>query len=76
MCRFMNKLGRKNYVTPTSYLELIGSFKDLITAKQTSVMKQKTRYVTGLEKLAFAASQVDIFYNAMNKTIWNQTATK
>jgi len=51
-------LGRHTYITPTSYLELISSFKTLITQKQLSTMQSKQRYVTGLEKLAFAASAV------------------
>ena len=51
-------MGRKNYVTPTSYLELITAFKGLITSKQEATLKAKRRYVVGLEKLAFAASQV------------------
>ena len=51
-------MGRYTYMTPTSYLELIGSFKTLITQKQESTMKAKKRYIVGLDKLAFAASQV------------------
>jgi len=56
--RFREELGRHNYVTPTSYLELISSFKTLLHQKQTEVLKNKRRYEVGLEKLAFAASQV------------------
>ncbi|XP_041350374.1 dynein heavy chain 12, axonemal-like isoform X3 [Gigantopelta aegis] len=56
--RFLNELGRYNYVTPTSYLELINSFKTMLNKKQDETMKAKKRYVVGLEKLAFAASQV------------------
>ncbi|CAH1783738.1 unnamed protein product, partial [Owenia fusiformis] len=56
--KFLTNLGRYNYVTPTSYLELIASFKKLITEKQEETMKAKMRYVGGLEKLAFAATQV------------------
>ena len=56
--RFTEELGRRTYMTPTSYLELINSFKNLITMKQDSTMKAKKRYEVGLEKLAFAASQV------------------
>lgn len=56
--RFFSKLGRHNYVTPTSYLELIGAFKNLLGKKQDETMKAKRRYIVGLEKLAFAASQV------------------
>ena len=56
--RYVSQLGRHNYVTPTSYLELISSFKSLIGNKRGTVIKMKKRYEVGLEKLAFAASQV------------------
>ncbi|CAN0131382.1 unnamed protein product [Bubo scandiacus] len=52
------KLQRHNYVTPTSYLELISTFKSLLEKKRTKVMKRKRRYEVGLEKLNSAASQV------------------
>ena len=58
--RYLEELGRHNYVTPTSYLELIGSFKTLLSAKQEETMKAKRRYEVGLEKLAFASSQVRV----------------
>uniref|UniRef100_A0A3Q0KRH4 Dynein axonemal heavy chain 7 n=2 Tax=Schistosoma mansoni TaxID=6183 RepID=A0A3Q0KRH4_SCHMA len=56
--KFLMNLGRKTYVTPTSYLELIDSFQRLLTQKQNETMKAKMRYVNGLDKLAFAAEQV------------------
>lgn len=56
--RFLRELGRHNYVTPTSYLELINAFKNLLQQKQDETMKAKQRYLVGLEKLAFASSQV------------------
>ena len=56
--QYLVELGRHNYVTPTSYLELINSFKTLLGSKQDETLKAKRRYVVGLEKLAFAASQV------------------
>ena len=55
---FLAKLGRHNYVTPTSYLELISSFKKLLGASRGTIVKMKNRYVVGLDKLEFAASQV------------------
>ncbi|PWA31711.1 hypothetical protein CCH79_00006705 [Gambusia affinis] len=55
---FLNELGRTNYVTPTSYLELIGTFYQLLTQQRDTVMKAKQRYTNGLDKLAFAESQV------------------
>ena len=56
--RYYAILRRHNYVTPTSYLELILTFKNLLAKKRNEIMLLKQRYVTGLEKLAFAASQV------------------
>ncbi|CAG5865931.1 unnamed protein product, partial [Menidia menidia] len=56
--RFLSELQRHNYVTPTSYLELISTFKTLLKAKRMEVMKLKHRYEVGLEKLESAAEQV------------------
>ena len=58
--RFYNELQRHNYVTPTSYLELISTFKVLLSKKQNEVHKLKRRYEVGLEKLNSAASQVRV----------------
>lgn len=51
---------RFNYVTPTSYLQLINSFKGLLAKVRGQIMTKKNRYVNGLDKLADASSQVDI----------------
>uniref|UniRef100_A0A6Q2WX96 Dynein axonemal heavy chain 12 n=1 Tax=Esox lucius TaxID=8010 RepID=A0A6Q2WX96_ESOLU len=56
--KFLSELGRHNYVTPTSYLELIATFRQLLSQKRDTVMKAKKRYTNGLDKLAFAESQV------------------
>ncbi|XP_062316503.1 dynein axonemal heavy chain 12 [Osmerus eperlanus] len=56
--KFLSELGRHNYVTPTSYLELIAAFRQLLTKKRDTVMMAKRRYTNGLDKLAFAESQV------------------
>ncbi|XP_043934432.1 dynein axonemal heavy chain 12 [Protopterus annectens] len=56
--KFLQELGRHNYVTPTSYLELIAAFRQILTQKRDEVMKAKKRYTNGLDKLAFAESQV------------------
>ncbi|XP_056131285.1 dynein axonemal heavy chain 12 [Lampris incognitus] len=56
--KFLFDLGRHNYVTPTSYLELIAAFRLLLTQKRDTVMRAKKRYTNGLDKLAFAESQV------------------
>ncbi|XP_019392438.1 PREDICTED: dynein heavy chain 12, axonemal [Crocodylus porosus] len=56
--KFLQDLGRHNYITPTSYLELIAAFRQLLTQKRDTVMKAKKGYINGLDKLAFAESQV------------------
>ena len=55
---YFSTLRRYNYVTPTSYLELILTFKTLLTIKRNEVNTAKNRYVIGLQKLEFASSQV------------------
>ncbi|XP_009572642.1 PREDICTED: dynein heavy chain 7, axonemal-like, partial [Fulmarus glacialis] len=59
------ELQRHNYVTPTSYLELIFTFKSLLEKKRTKVMKRKRRYEVGLEKLNSAASQVALMQSEL-----------
>lgn len=51
-------LRRHNYVTPTSYLELILTFKALLNSKRLEIDTMRNRYLVGLQKLDFAASQV------------------
>ncbi|XP_042197106.1 dynein axonemal heavy chain 3 [Callorhinchus milii] len=58
--KYFSTLRRPNYVTPTSYLELIMTFKHLITVKRHEVELMKNRYLVGLEKLQFASSQVSV----------------
>ncbi|CAB0001089.1 unnamed protein product [Nesidiocoris tenuis] len=57
---FLNRTGRPTYVTPTSYLELINTFKFLLDKKREEVMMGKKRYEGGLERLANAAAQVAV----------------
>lgn len=58
--KFYNEQGRKNYVTPTSYLEMLRSFKILYKKTFVDITMQRDRYTTGLEKLEFAAGQVSV----------------
>ncbi|XP_026560379.1 dynein heavy chain 3, axonemal [Pseudonaja textilis] len=57
---YYNILRRHNYVTPTSYLELILTFKTLLNNKRHEVDMMRNRYLVGLQKLDFAASQVAV----------------
>ena len=55
---FLQSLRRHYYVTPTSYLELISTFKKLLSKKRTSVKQMKDKYDNGLTKLVETAKQV------------------
>ncbi|KAI3358460.1 hypothetical protein L3Q82_014895 [Scortum barcoo] len=57
---YFSRLRRHNYVTPTSYLELILTFKTLLNIKRNEVDTARNRYIVGLQKLEFAASQVSV----------------
>ncbi|GLC47993.1 hypothetical protein PLESTB_000047400 [Pleodorina starrii] len=55
---FKVQLGRHNYVTPTSYLELINTFRTLLDSKRAANRKAHSRYSVGLQKLESSAEQV------------------
>eukprot|EP00743_Colponemidia_sp_Colp-15_P006229 GILK01006701.1.p1 GENE.GILK01006701.1~~GILK01006701.1.p1 ORF type:complete len:1608 (-),score=254.94 GILK01006701.1:104-4669(-) len=55
---YRNDLRRYYYVTPTSYLELIATFKELLCHKRLEVSRIKSRYDAGLEKLAETSKQI------------------
>merc|ERR1711871_979064 len=56
---FLDRMRRNYYVTPTSYLSLISTFKDLLGAQREKVLTAKHRYDNGLSKLAETEAQVD-----------------
>ncbi|KAF4028544.1 Microtubule-binding stalk of dynein motor domain-containing protein [Phytophthora infestans] len=55
----VKSLRRYYYVTPTSYLELLNTFKKLLNNKCVEVMTMKQRYDNGLTKLMETAEQVE-----------------
>ncbi|KAJ3092439.1 Dynein heavy chain 3, axonemal [Quaeritorhiza haematococci] len=65
--KFYDNLRRHNYVTPTSYLELIQTYKSLLDVKRREVNSLKTRYEVGLEQLASAAAQVGTMQRELNE---------
>jgi dynein heavy chain len=65
--KFYSALRRYNYVTPTSYLELIQTYKELITRRRKEVNTTKSRYEMGLDQLASAASQVSSMQVELNE---------
>lgn len=58
--KYLRQLKRQNYVTPTSYLELIMAFKLSLSSRREAVLQEKNRYLTGLEKLEFAENNVSV----------------
>ncbi|XP_008197222.2 dynein axonemal heavy chain 3 [Tribolium castaneum] len=63
---FYREQKRRTYVTPTSYLELIQTFKSFYFLKVDQITTQKNRYETGLEKLDFAAGQVGLMQDELH----------
>ncbi|KAG1667277.1 hypothetical protein FOA52_012566 [Chlamydomonas sp. UWO 241] len=57
---FMRELQRPYYATPTSYLELIQTYKDLLGGKRKAVGTLKRRYEVGLDKLLAAEADVNV----------------
>uniref|UniRef100_A0A7S3ZAX1 AAA+ ATPase domain-containing protein n=1 Tax=Lotharella globosa TaxID=91324 RepID=A0A7S3ZAX1_9EUKA len=55
---YREKLRRVNYVTPTSYLELLTVYKELLTMKRKEVGSKRDKLQNGLDKLADAEKQV------------------
>lgn len=49
--QFKAELSRHNYVTPTSYLELLGLFSTMIKQKKTELSTQRNRTKSGLDKV-------------------------
>lgn len=56
---FLKNAKRYNYVTPTSYLELIATFDKILTQKRKEIIDAKKRYENGLEKLDHTGKQVE-----------------
>ena len=57
--KYLAEMQRHNAVTPTSYLELLNSYKKLMAGKKAEVEGNKRRFVVGLEKLEDATVQVN-----------------
>jgi len=55
---FLDQLKRHNYVTPTSYLELLATYKAVLADKRKEVGGLRDRLQGGLEKILGASEQV------------------
>ncbi|KAJ3073482.1 Dynein heavy chain 1, axonemal [Podochytrium sp. JEL0797] len=58
--KYKNEVNRNNYVTPKSYLELLGLYKKLLDKKRNELLALRKRTATGLEKLLNATKEVEI----------------
>ncbi|KAK0056678.1 dynein heavy chain 1 axonemal-like isoform X1 [Biomphalaria pfeifferi] len=56
--KFLAEMSRHNYVTPTSYLELLGIFSKLVGMKKMELTTARKRLKTGLDKLLTTADEV------------------
>jgi len=63
--RFLAHEGRHNYVTPTSYLELLSLFATLLDKGRKDNEQRQDRYRTGLKKLGAAAGDVAALQEAL-----------
>jgi dynein heavy chain len=57
---YLSKLRRYYYVTPTSYLELINTFKSLLASQRKEIAAQRDRYANGLAKLEDTREKVGV----------------
>lgn len=62
---FYEELRRYNYVTPTSYLELLMCFIKLLMEKRADLEGLKGRLAAGLDKLLTTAGEVEIMQNEL-----------
>jgi dynein heavy chain, axonemal len=57
--KYHQEMGRFYYVTPTSYLEVINTFKNLLSTQRKDILDSKARYDNGLKKLKETAEEVN-----------------
>lgn len=56
---FLEELRRHNYVTPTSYLELLNLYRQILGEKRKELRQQIERLRSGLDKLESANKEVE-----------------
>lgn len=65
--QFYEAYRRQNYVTPTSYLNLIQIFRELFEKQRRSIASAQSRYETGLQKLNETSQEVVQFQVKLEK---------
>ncbi|KAL7295896.1 hypothetical protein TKK_0010939 [Trichogramma kaykai] len=64
---FLQRLGRHTYVTPTSYLELLNTFKIVLEKKRNEIMTSKLRYEGGLGRLDGTQRDVAVMQDTLKQ---------
>ena len=64
---YLTSLRRYNYVTPTSYLELLATFKAVLKGKRGEIDLLRQRLRLGLQKLSSAQKQVAVLQKQLEK---------
>lgn len=57
---YKSELSRYNYITPTSYLQLLSSYTELMNTKKSSLLGGVNRLKIGLNKLQNTADEVKV----------------
>ena len=65
--RFTMETRRRQYVTPLSYLELLGTYKSLLEEKRENILAEQRRYREGLNQLAKAEEAVSVMQEKLEK---------
>ena len=78
--KYKEELRRYYYVTPTSYLQLISTFRNLLSTKRVEVMNNQKRYQVGLDKLLSTSQKVTVMQKELEilqpQLIKSQALTK
>ena len=74
--QFKDQLNRQNYVTPTSFLELLSSYGTILKQKRKTISFSKNRLVTGLEVLEKAGIEIAKLKDHIDKMAPELAVTK
>ena len=73
--RFTKEAKRFYYATPTSFLELISTFKTLLAERRKFIKDLKGKYDNGLDKLTSTEASVSVMQKELKKNLKNISGT-
>ena len=65
--RYLLESGRHNYVTPTSFLDLMRAFQALLDKQRTYLYEKQQSYAAGIEKLQEQKQRVTEMQQVINE---------